>query len=162
LHLDHGNDAKRHGGTAMRRIWKHKWIVVPVAAVIVLAAGAVGAVALAGPGDGGSSAAVASLVTGSAVQAAGDPGTGMTQAVQELSKRRAKLQERLERIKQRWADARAKMSPADQAAFDQLQQKAKGQRETLQNARKDLAETLKQMRALVKKYQPATTTTSAP
>jgi hypothetical protein len=144
----------------MKRIWRHKWIVIPCAAVIVLAAGAVGAVAVAGPGDSGSSAEMASLVTGSTVQAAGD--LGATQAVQELGRLRGKLHERLERIKKRWAEARAMMSPADQAAFDQFQEKATGQREALREARKDLAETLKQMRDLVQKYHPATTTTSAP
>jgi hypothetical protein len=54
------------------------------------------------------------------------------------------------------------MSPTDQAAFDQLLQTAKGQRETLRQDRQDLAGTLKQMRALVQKYPATTTTTEAP
>jgi hypothetical protein len=166
LHVDHGNNAKDHGGTAMRGIWKRKWIVIPAAAVIVLAAGAVGAVALADPGGDEPSTEVAlaatTATTATTATALGTADPGATRNAQEISERRAKLRERLERIKKRWADARAKMSPADQAVFDQLQQKAKGQRETLREARKDLGETLKQMRTLVRQYQPATTTTSAP
>jgi Skp family chaperone for outer membrane proteins len=147
----------------MRKIWRRKWIVIPAAAIIVLAAGTVGAVALADPGGDEPSTEVAlAATTATTGTALGVANPGATQGVQDLSKRRAKLQERLERIKKRWVDARAKMSPADQAAFDQLQQKANGQRETLQEARKGLAETLKQMRTLVQKYRPATTTTSAP
>lgn len=148
----------------MRSIWKRKWIVIPVAAVILLAVGAVGAVALADPGDdsGEEPALVATAATPAAEVAAGESGAGLTQVAQNVKDRRAKLKERLERIKKRWADTRVKMTPADQAAFDQLQNTAKTQRETIQEARKSLAETLKQMRALVQKYRPATTTTSAP
>lgn len=145
----------------MRSMWKRKWVVIPVAATIILVAGAAGAVALADPGSDSSAAALAQSITTTTVQSGGDA-AGVTPAVEELGNRRAKLQHRLDQIKKRWADARAKMTPEDQAAFDQLQDKAKTQQEELRQARKDLAETLKQMRALVKKYHPATTTTSAP
>jgi hypothetical protein len=138
----------------MKRIWKHKWVVMPAAVAIILAAGAVTAVALADPGNGDATAAPAQLVTATTVQSAGDT----TQAVQALGQRRAKLQQRLEQLKERWAQVRAKMTPQDQAAFDQLLGKAKDQRQALQQARQDLAGTLKQMRALVQKYRPTTTT----
>ena len=142
----------------MRSIWKHKWIVMPVAVAIVLAAGAIGAVALADPGSGDSTATPAQLVTATTAQTTGDT----TQAVQALGQRRAKVQERLEQLKKRLADARAKMTPSDQAAFDQLLQTAKGQLNTLRQARQDLGGTVKQMRALVQKYKATTTTTEAP
>lgn len=144
----------------MRRIWRRKWIIVPVTAAIVLAAGAVGAVALAGPGTEGSEIVALESVTATTWQAAGEVGQGGV--VAELGERRGKLQERLERIKQRWLEARSRMTPEDQATFDRLTEKAKGQREALREAGKDLAETLKEMRALVREYRPPTTTTSAP
>jgi hypothetical protein len=142
----------------MSSIWKHKWIVMPVAVAIIMAAGAVGAVALADPGSGDATASPAQLVTATTAPATGDT----TPAVQALGQRGAKVQERLQQIKKRWAEARSKMSPTDQAAFDQLLQTAKGQRETLRQDRQDLAGTLKQMRALVQKYPATTTTTEAP
>ena len=77
-----------------------------------------------------------------------------------LGQSRAKLQQRLEQLRQRWAKARSTMSPGDQATFDQLLQSAKDQRQALKDARQNLVQTLKQMRDLVKKYQPATTTTT--
>ena len=141
----------------MRSIWKRKWIVMPVAVAIILAAGAVGAVALAGPGGSESTAVPVQLVTATTAQTTGDTAA----AAQALGQRRAKLQERLEKLKERWAQARAKMTPQDQTAFDQLLGKAKDQREALKQARQDLGGTLKQMRALVQKYRP-TPTTEAP
>jgi prephenate dehydrogenase len=142
----------------MRSIWKHKWVVMSVAVAIILAVGAVGAVALADPGSNDSTATAAQLVTATTVPATGDTAV----ATQALGQRRAKVLERLEQLKKRWADARAKMTSADQAAFDQLLEKVKDQRQTLRQARADLGTTLKQMRALVQKYQPTTTTTEAP
>jgi uncharacterized protein involved in exopolysaccharide biosynthesis len=146
------------GGTAMKALWKRKWIVIPVAAAIVLAAGAVGAVALASPGDNSAAAAATELVTAT-TQTAGDT---TAPALDQVAKRKAKVQERLDRVKKRWAEARAKMTPEDAALFDQLKGKSQDQREALQQARKDLGGTLKQMRELVQKYKPATTTTTVP
>jgi hypothetical protein len=138
----------------MRSIWKPRWVVIPMAVAIILAAGAVGAVALAGPGSNDSTAVPAQLVTATTAGVTGDT----TPAAQAPGLRKAKLLQQLEQIKQRWAQARTKMTPTDQAAFDQLLQKAKDQRQTLQQARKDLGGTLKEMRALVQKYRPTTTT----
>jgi hypothetical protein len=143
----------------MRSIWKRKWVAIPVAVAIVLAIGAVGAVALADPGDDNTTADLGQLTTATTLQPAlGTQAAPGTQAGQALAERRARLQDRLERLKQRWTQAREKMTPQDQAAFDQLQQTAKDQRAALQKARQDLADTLKQMRALVQKYRPTTTT----
>ena len=150
----------------MKWMWKRKWIVLPLAVAIILAAGAVGAVALASPGAGGSTAGAVSagattVTTGSAgAPAAGDLGD-LSGLAGRLGERKAKLQQRLENLKQRWAAARATMSPQDQAAFDQSLQKAKDQRDTLKQDRQDLLQTLKSMRDLVKKYQPAATTTTS-
>jgi hypothetical protein len=147
----------------MKWMWKRKWIVLPLAAAIILAAGAVGAVALASPGDSGAaagalSAGTATVTTASAgASAAGD----LSGLAGLLGERKAKLQQRLENLKQRWGAARATMSPEDQAAFDQFLQKAKDQRDTLKQDRQDLLQTLKSMRDLVKKYQPAATTTTS-
>jgi hypothetical protein len=153
LRAEH-KSANDQGDTAMKSIWKRKWVVIPVAVAIILAAGAVGAVALADPGSNDSTAASAQLVTATTAQTTSDAAV----ATQALAQRRAKVQERLEQLRKRWAEARAKMTPADQAAFDQLREKAKDQRQTLRQARQDLGGTLKQMRALVQKYRPATTT----
>jgi hypothetical protein len=152
----------------MRSIWKRKWIIAPVAVAIILAIGAVGAVALAGPGDQNATVSGQTLTnaTGIAptVATVGVQSTGSTLPGQALREaRRARLQQRLEQLKQRWTQARAKMTPADQAAFDQLTQTAKDQRTALQKARADLKSTLKQMRGLVQKYRPQSTTpTTAP
>ena len=141
----------------MKSIWKHKWVVMPVTVAIIVAAGAVAAVALADPGNS-DSAAPAQLVTVTTAQPAGDA----AQVAPALGQRRAKLQQRLEQrleqLRERWARVRGTMTPEDQAAFDRLLGKAKDQRQALQQARQDLAETLKQVRALVQKYKPTTTT----
>jgi hypothetical protein len=154
----------------MGRIWKHKWIVMPIAVAIILAAGAVGAVALADPGGTDATAVGAQPSTATLVVAVGDTTTTAlasddaalqdTQLVNALAQGKAKLQQRLEQLKKRWAAARAKMSPEDQASFDQLLQKAKDQRQALRDARKNLLQTLKDMRSLVQKYKPATTATT--
>jgi predicted nucleic acid-binding Zn-ribbon protein len=138
----------------MKNIWKHKWVVMPIAVAIILAAGAVAAVALADPGNAASTATAAQLVTATTAQSTG----ATTQAVSALAQRRAKLQQRLEQLRQRLAQIRAKMTPQDQAALDQLLGTVKDQRQALQQARQDLAGTLKQMRTLVQKYRPTITT----
>ena len=75
----------------MRSIWKRKWIVMPVAVAIILAAGAVGAVALADPGGSDSTAVPAQLVTATTAQATGDTAP----VAKALAQRRAKVQEQL-------------------------------------------------------------------
>ena len=143
----------------MRSIWKHKWIIVPVAAAIILAIGAVGAVALAGSGNDNAAVGSSQLVTattgvrhaGVAERAAGGrrPASGPPRRAERSGRRRrVKLQNRLRAARQRWAQARQKMTPEDQAAFDRCQQTAKGQQAALQKARQDLLGTLKQMQAL--------------
>lgn len=142
----------------MRSIGKRKWIIAPIAVVIILAIGAVGAVALAGPGDE-NAPAPAQVTATTGIQSPTD--ARPAQALREA--RRARLQDRLERMKERWAQSREKMTPEDQAVYDRLFQAAKDQRAELQKARQDLKGALKQMRGLVQKYRPQNTTpTTAP
>jgi hypothetical protein len=156
------------GGTVMRSIWKRRWMIVAVAVAVILAVGAVGAVAVAGPGD--EMVALADPTTATTgVQApagvqppAGDqPGPGVWGKYRE--RLRDRVHDRMERIKERWTEARKSMSPADQATFDQLTQKAKDQRAQLEKDAQALRETLGQMRDLVQKSRAlGTTTTTAP
>lgn len=146
----------------MRSLWRRKWLVIPVAAVIVLVAGAAGAIAVADPGGDGSDSVLSESRTAATVALAGEVAADPGQSVDEIEKLRAKILERLERIKQRWEDARGRMTPDDQSAFDRLREEAKDRREALREARQDLTETLKQMRDLVRKYLPAPPTTSTP
>ena len=142
----------------MRSIWKRKWIIAPIAVVIILAIGAVGAVALAAPGDENPPASAQLTATTAIQSTAGAQSTTDPQQRQALrEQRKAKAQERLARQKARWAQARAKMTPEDQAAFDKLLPTIADQRAALQQAREDLKGTLKQMRDLVRKYKPQTT-----
>jgi hypothetical protein len=147
----------------MRSIWKHKWVIVPIAVAIILAAGAVGAVALADPEGQNitTQSRPATVTTAAATTQVATQSTAAAQPGQALRERlKARIQQRLETLKQRWTQARTKMSPDDQKSFDQLLQTAKDQQAALQKARQDLRATLKQMQDLVKKYRLQTTTTS--
>ena len=142
----------------MRSMWKRKWIIAPIAVAIILAIGAVGAVALAAPGDENPPASAQVTATTATQSTAGAQSTTDPQQKQALKEqRKARMQHRLERQKERWAQARAKMTPEDQAAFDKLLPTITDQRAALQKAREDLKGTLKQMKDLVRKYQPKTT-----
>ena len=55
---------------------------------------------------------------------------------------------------------RESMSASDQALYDKLVETFKQQREALKEARKNLADTVKQLRDLRDKYLPATTSTT--
>ena len=142
----------------MRSTWKRKWIIAPIAVAIILAIGAVGAVALAGPGDENLPASAQVTATTGIQSTTGLQSTTDPQQRQALrEQRKARMQDRLARQKERWAQARAKMTPEDQAAFDKLLPTIADQRAALQQAREDLKGTLKQMRDLVRKYKPQTT-----
>jgi hypothetical protein len=145
----------------MQSIWKRKWVIAALAMGIILAVGAVGAVAVAGPGDETVALAEQTTVTTAVQTPAGDP-PGPALLGNCRDRIRGRVQDRIERIKERWTDTRENMSPEDQAAFDQLTQKAKDQRAQLEKDAQALRETLGQMRDLVQKYRPqATTTTTA-
>ncbi len=144
----------------MRRLWKHKWLVVVSAVVLVLA---LGTVAWATTGGQGTPTAASATVT----TATGSTGTTAVQGQHPLLRERIKL--RVEKIKARdqalVEQARAKMTPTEQATLDQLIAKAKDQQTALQQARQNLGQTLKDIRGLVGKYLPAngagTTSTTA-
>jgi hypothetical protein len=142
----------------VRSMWKRKWIIAPIAVAIILAIGAVGAVALAAPGDENPPASAQLTATTAIQSTTAAQSTTDTQQKQALKEqRKAKAQERLARQKERWAQARAKMTPEDQAAFDKLLPTITDQRAAVEKAREDLKGTLKQMKDLVRKYQPKTT-----
>ncbi|MCL5736654.1 MAG: hypothetical protein M1274_13920 [Actinobacteria bacterium] len=135
----------------MRKMWKHKWIVVGVALVVFLS---VGTAAWAAAGSGGPSAAtglagVATLATTATTQ-------GPPPALGAPNSRRAALKERCQQFAQRQQQLldllREKMSPADQAKYDQLTQQIKDQQAALQKARTDLSTSLKDLRDLTNKY----------
>jgi hypothetical protein len=131
----------------MRRIWKQKWLVVIGAVTIFLS---IGAVAWAATGsqlatNGVSLSTATTDVTGSGQGPAAD----RRQAAQERREQRFERQQQLMQL------LRGEMTPADQASYDQLVAVAKEKRDALQEARQDLADTLKQLRELTNKYLDA-------
>ncbi|HLA82282.1 MAG TPA: hypothetical protein VJP78_11800 [Thermoleophilia bacterium] len=149
----------------MKRMWKRKWLVAGGALVIFLSIGTV-AWATSGPGNGPAGAPPANA--GAAVLAVA--GTGETDAIslEAFKAKRAALKEKCERFIQRQKAlfdlVRDKMSPADQATYDQLVQQAKDQREALQKAGADLRSTMKELHDLTQKYidaQTGSTSTTA-
>jgi hypothetical protein len=131
----------------MTRIWKQKWLVVIGAMTIFLS---VGAVAWAATDSQPATAGVSlSTVTGD--------GTGLSQgsAADRRQAAKERREQRLERQQQLMQLLRGEMTPADQAAYDQLVAAAKEKRDVLQEAREDLATTLKQLRELTNKYLDA-------
>ena len=134
----------------MKRLWKHKWLIVASAIVLVLV---LGTVAWATTGGSGTPTAVNSIVT----TVTGS--TATTTVAGQSTSLRERIKQRIEKIRARdqalVKAARAKMTPADQATLDQLTVKAQDQQAVLKQARQDLGQTLKDIRALVGKYQPA-------
>lgn len=131
----------------MRRIWKQKWLVVIGAVTIFLSIGAVAwAVTGSQPATGGVS-----------LSTAANDGTGSGQGVAANRRQAAKerREQRFERQQQLMQLLRGEMTSADQASYDQLVAAAKEKRDALQEARQDLADTLKQLRELTNKYLDA-------
>jgi len=132
----------------MRSLWRQKWLVVIGALTIFLSIGAAAWAVGSDDASSGSEVAAATCATCSdEVQGAGErPGEAMRQAMKE------RRQERLERQAALLDALRDDMSPEDQALYDQLVASAKQKREALQQAREDLADTLKELRELTDKY----------
>lgn len=157
----------------MKKLWQRKWLVVAVAAVVFLSVGAVAwATTNGSPVSDTNQSVVADDTDVSGTTAAGAieqecgsdcsggvcaqgdcdcdqtarPGAALRKAFREKADQWAKRHEKLMEA------LRDDMTPADQALYDQLVQKAKEQREALQQAREDLAGTLKQLRDLADKY----------
>jgi hypothetical protein len=147
-------------------IWKRKWIIIPAAVAIILAAGALGAVAVAaGPQDLGSPVIAGQVVAAASntVQAGPAWGAGRMQRWQDRlelwkdrmgrwSDRMQFWKDRLQRCQDRLEQVRDRMSAEDKAALDKLLQTAKDQRTALQKAQEDLRGTLQQIRSLLEKY----------
>jgi hypothetical protein len=138
----------------MLRLWKHKWLVVVGALTIFLSVGAVAWAATDDESDSAAGARAAVLADTTSTTAPGGqadiavqrPGQALREALRE------KRQQRLERLQALTDALRGDMTPADQATYDQLVSQAKAQREALQQARQNLANTLKDLRDLTDKY----------
>lgn len=132
----------------MKRLWKRKWWVIAATLVVFLS---VGAAAWAATDQGQATDLEAGVVDvtqpeACVGQALGEAGSEIREAMREGREQRLKNRaERMEAL-------REEMTPEDQALFDQLVETAKDKRETLQEAREDLASTLKELRELAKKY----------
>ncbi len=137
----------------MKRLGSRSWLLVFGALVIVLALGAVGC-----GGYIGESAIPAGEQRGAGCMQTpaerGGPLPPRAQAPAEL--RGEAMQDRQEaRADRREAllnDLRGKMSEADQAQLDELTATIEEQRSTLEADRQELADTLKELRALTDKY----------
>lgn len=146
----------------MKRIWRHKWLLIVATAVIFLS---VGAVAWATVGndcdkscaDCPGTATDVVFATGNddgALAESEGPGTAVRKAFLEKREQFRRLQARL------MEELREDMTPADQALYDQLKATLKERMEALQEARESVKETLGELRELGKKYlEDATETT---
>jgi hypothetical protein len=162
----------------MKSIWRRKWLVAVIAVAIFLS---VGAVAWAATGDDpvatdeataatsttGASAAstdstdiAESLIAGLAQSLGDGSGTPADRAAAATKAVRARGEKWLQRQAAIMEKLRESMSASDQALYDKLVENFKQQREALKEARKNLADTVKQLRDLRDKYLPATTSTT--
>jgi len=143
----------------MKKLWQRKWLVLALTVAVFLSIGAVAWATTSGGQAGDSTPALpAGQADLTAAAAAGQeecdgdcaetarPGSALRKAFREKAEQWA---QRHEKLMQALRDG---MTPADQALYDQLVQKAKGQREALQEARNDLMQTLEQLRDLADKY----------
>lgn len=162
----------------MKSIWRKKWLVAVIAVAIFLS---VGAVAWAAAGDDPVATDEASATTATTATAAtstdsvdvaeslivglaqslGDgSGTPAERAAAATKAVRARGEKWLQRQAAIMEKLRESMSASDQALYDKLVENFKQQREALKEARKNLADTVKQLRDLRDKYLPATTSTT--
>jgi transketolase len=155
----------------MKKLWQRKWLVLALTVAVFLSIGAVAWATTSGGQAGDSTPALPAGQPGlTAAAAAGEeecdgdctgnveaecdgdcaesarPGSALRKAFREKAEQWA---QRHEKLMQALRDG---MTPADQALYDQLVQKAKEQREALQEARNDLMQTLEQLRDLADKY----------
>jgi hypothetical protein len=137
----------------MKRMWRHKWVVVGVSLVIFLSLGTVAWAATgngADPSSAGATAADNGVCIGLATgQANGDTAAAIDTMRTRMKERRDQFIQRQEALLNLLRD---KMSTADQATYDKLVQQAKDQRAALEKARTDLQTTMKDLRDLTQKY----------
>ena len=144
----------------MRRIWKHKLLVMAGSAIIFVSIGTVAWATTSGQTvTGGATTVAAADTTGSTLGS--DSATTLrgqiAQARQVLKQKRDQFLKRQEALMQH---LRADMTPADQALYDQLVATAKQQRDEVRQAFDKLKGTLKQLRDLRNKYLDTTTSTT--
>jgi len=164
----------------MKSIWRKKWLVAVIAVAVFLS---VGAVAWAATGDDpvatdeatatttpvstststastDSTDIAESLVAGLAQSLGDGSGTPAERAAAATKAVRARGEKWLQRQAAIMEKLRESMSASDQALYDKLVETFKQQREALKEARKNLADTTRQLRDLRDKYLPATTSTT--
>ena len=143
----------------MKKLGTHKWLIVVGALAVVLSLAAVAC----GSADDDVAGARQGMRPGVDIQGARGnvPAAQMprVQGRQGMMDRQDVREDRREAQAERREalvdEARDKMSPEDQKTFDQLKATIEGQRTAMQEARQDLADTLKELRALVDKYLDA-------
>lgn len=144
----------------MRRIWRHKWLLMAATMVVFLSIGAAALAATAGTDaaddeiaactgeDCGFGEGAFLAAAGIDIEALEECGVGpaVKKVLQEKREHWRILQAKL------LQELREDMTPGDQALYDELVATAKDQREVLREAREELQETLKGLRDLAKKY----------
>lgn len=161
----------------MRRLWKRRWLLIPVALAIFLSVGAVAWAATGGGSsdDAGPIAAEAGVLVAAASMSDGGPALGapdgdFREAMKEAAARvreglkeaGAGLKKAMKAIGEHWRaegadrkDAlRDEMTPQDRARYDDLLKRLDEQRAELREIREEMKETLGELRDLCKKYLP--------
>ncbi len=145
----------------MKMIGKRKWLLVAAALAVFLSVGTVAWTATSDDSaaatgtDGATCLAVTATAADGSSSVAACPGSAVRKALREKGeqwlKRHAALMEKL----------RDDMTAEDRATYDQLVEKAEQQRLALQQAREDLADTVKQLRELVDEYLDSGSSTTS-
>jgi vacuolar-type H+-ATPase subunit I/STV1 len=139
----------------MKTMLKRKWLVMAATLAIFLS---VGAVAWAATDEGVTNSTVAGEETVVTVGAVAESDSNATVAEAGSGPRQATREAREQWLKRKAAkmqELREGMTPEDQAVYDELVETLKEKRAALQEARKDLAATLKELRDLAHKYLDA-------
>lgn len=144
----------------MKKVLTPLWLVIVGAVVIVVLVGATAwAATWAGTNDDDDRGPGYALGAAPRMQPQ-QVGPGAMGRLQEaLESRREAMQERREQAREHRQEVieglRDEMSPEDQQKYDQLTASVEEQRDGLEAARQELADTLKELRALVDKYLDA-------
>ena len=145
----------------MRRIWRHKLLVIAGSAIIFVSIGTVAWATTSGQTATGGATTVAAADTTASTLGSNSTATlrgQIAQAKQALKQKRDQFLKQQEALMQH---LRADMTPADQALYDQLVATAKQQRDAVRQACDKLKSTLKQLRDLRNKYLDATTSSTS-
>ncbi|MBN1320072.1 MAG: hypothetical protein JXA87_04435 [Thermoleophilia bacterium] len=146
----------------MKRLWKRKWLVIPVASVIFLSVGAVAWATTGGePADEVGSIAGEAGALAAVVSVGDEAGAKVREAVKEAA---VGLKKAMEAAREHWREKRAdraaqeealreEMTSEDKALYDALLEKLEGQRAELRELREEMKETVDGLRELRKKYR---------